>query len=316
MFLHIRTHTRTINNIQHIKVTLTHTREDNMNFDGKENQQLLKFDQDRKDYIEMFPGLNSFQLMAETDNCKSQPKIFYPRAFHCRGLLPESWQIKLEDLNNAGMCISMNPCEGNGKSRKAEDMIKCRAIVLDLDGSPLAPVMKDNPSMVVMTSPGRFHCYWMTEDVPLAGFSQLQKAVAKKFNGDPQCFDRSKAFRMPGFLHRKNGKTWVEIVEKNDRKFCMGELTEMFPPVKVRQFSAPQWQKKEVGNPDDPFRGVLGAGDGGRNCHLIKRLGGCKKRGLNWGQIEQEAYREGAACDPPMKESEIRGVLKSFRRYV
>ena len=279
-----------------------------------ENSKPLKFDADRKTYFDLFPELNSFQLMAEgkgeyNSNC-------YPRVFHCKGMPDESWLLKLEDLNSQGMCLSINACEGNGKSRRADDMEKCRAIVLDLDGSPLNPVLKDNPSMIIETSPGRYHCYFMCDNVPLAGFSQLQKSVALKYNGDKQVFDKSKAFRIPGFLHMKKDPWLVKIVEKNDRRFGFEELTEMFPPEKVKVWSAPKWDKKDVSNPNDPFTGVLGASEGNRNHHLIKRLGGCKKRGLSWGQIEAEAYREGAACDPPMKESEIKATLKSFRKYM
>ncbi|MBK7793121.1 MAG: hypothetical protein IPJ62_11745 [Betaproteobacteria bacterium] len=50
-----------------------------------------------------------------------------------------------------------------------------RAVFLDLDGAPLAPVLAAGlePHIVVESSPGKFHVYWQTDDCPLDQFERV-----------------------------------------------------------------------------------------------------------------------------------------------
>ena len=112
---------------------------------------------------------------------------------------------RLNDLNatDAGVFVMVN-C-GDGRGRRAENVISIRALVLDLDGPPLAPVTACpvHPDIIVESSPGRFHCYWLVSGCALDRFGVLQKALAAKFNGDPVVVDRCRVMRLPGFYHRK-----------------------------------------------------------------------------------------------------------------
>lgn len=92
----------------------------------------------------------------------------------------------------------------NAGGQKAEDVSQVRALFVDLDGSPLDPVMRCAlaPHLVVETSAGRYHAYWLVKDFPLEQFSEVQQALARRFNGDPSVHDLPRVMRVPGFRHR------------------------------------------------------------------------------------------------------------------
>lgn len=112
---------------------------------------------------------------------------------------------ELTRLNNEGAGIFFTVNRTNGQGRKGENIVSVRALFVDLDGAPLAPV-KDapvKPHIVVESSPGRYHAYWKVSDCPLENFPSIQKALAAKFNGDASVHDLSRVMRLPGFFHRK-----------------------------------------------------------------------------------------------------------------
>jgi hypothetical protein len=104
----------------------------------------------------------------------------------------------------AGVFITINATDGTG--RKAENITRVRALWLDLDGAPIEPVREwETPHIEVESSPGKWHAYWLVNDVTLEQFTPLQAALIKKFNGDPAVKDLPRVMRLPGFWHLKPG---------------------------------------------------------------------------------------------------------------
>ncbi len=94
--------------------------------------------------------------------------------------------------------------EGNNTCRTTSNVVQVRALFADLDGSPLQPVLDAHyPDIVVESSPGRWHAYWLTNDCPLADFKLRQQQIAAKFNADPKVCDLPRVMRLPGFWHQK-----------------------------------------------------------------------------------------------------------------
>lgn len=94
--------------------------------------------------------------------------------------------------------------DGEKSCRKAKNVVAVRALFADLDGAPLAPVKAAlQPDIVVESSAGRWHAYWLTNDCPLADFRSCQQRIAVKFNSDPKVIDLPRVMRLPGFIHQK-----------------------------------------------------------------------------------------------------------------
>lgn len=116
----------------------------------------------------------------------------------------------------AGIFVALNETDGAG--RKDPNITRVRALFVDLDGSPLEPVQKARlkPHLITETSPGRWHCYWLVNDLPLEDFSKIQLALAKRFDSDASVCDLPRVIRLPGFAHRKRKPFLTRIVSIHD----------------------------------------------------------------------------------------------------
>ena len=145
-------------------------------------------------------GLFVFQTFKESESATGAAR--YPKILH--GTLDEHADT-LSSINQQGGGIFMMVNAGDGKGRKAKNVVRVRAVFVDLDGSPLEPVTASapHPSIVVNSSPGRWHAYWLVSDYPLDEFSAKQQQLIAKFNSDPSVHDLPRVMRLPGFFHCK-----------------------------------------------------------------------------------------------------------------
>ncbi len=162
----------------------------------------------------------------------------------------------------AGVFFMVN--QGDGQGRTAKNVIGTRAVFADLDGSPLEPVTAAalSPQIVVESSPGRYHAYYLTADMALDQFTPLQKALAAKFNGDKSVNDLPRVMRVPGFWHMKKDPFQTKIISlDNAPPYTVQELVEgLGLEIGARE-------KGPVPGDDDPIHGST---EGGRTEALVK----------------------------------------------
>ena len=122
--------------------------------------------------------------------------------------------------------------------KKAKARERGEAVQEDADGEYLARVeaaVKDfplAPSMVIESSPGKKHFYWliMGDDFPLDEFEIVQAALAEHFNTDDAVKDLARVMRLPGTLHCKSGKPVTMVkTEKLDasKRYTYAEINEI-----------------------------------------------------------------------------------------
>lgn len=119
------------------------------------------------------------------------------------GTLNEHAEALLDlQQKGAGVFVTINETDLNG--RKEQNVIRVRAVFVDLDGAPIEPVLEHlcEPHMVIESSEGRWHAYWRC-DLPLDQFRAMQKKLAQVFHGDPAICDLPRVMRLPGFFHHK-----------------------------------------------------------------------------------------------------------------
>ena len=95
---------------------------------------------------------------------------------------------------------------GDQRGRKAENVRRVRAHYVDLDKCGIDPLFTAElpPHIVVESSPGKWHAYWLAApDTPIDEFPAVQTALAKRFSGDLAVSDPSRVMRLPGFYHQK-----------------------------------------------------------------------------------------------------------------
>ncbi|MER9711078.1 phage/plasmid primase, P4 family [Mesorhizobium sp. M0213] len=154
------------------------------------------------------PEATFFTFQTIDDSPKKDPKLGRVLNGSLRQCAPEL--IKLNKLG-AGVFVTIN--ETNGEGRKTEDIVRVRAVFVDLDGAPLDPVLKDvcPPQVVVTTSEGKWHAYWCVEGMELDEFPAAQRKLIAKFDGDEVVKDLPRVMRLPGFYHQKGEPQLVRI---------------------------------------------------------------------------------------------------------
>lgn len=154
-------------------------------------------------FLQMLDQCKKFTFQTYTDTDQKPSKDTLARVLH--GTLEEH-AATLTRLNQQGAGVAVMVNEGDLAGRSNKNIIRVRALFVDLDGAPLVPVQaaKPAPSIIVETSPERWHCYWLVDGCPLDIFTDCQKALIQKFNSDPKVKELCRVMRMPGFFHHKS----------------------------------------------------------------------------------------------------------------
>ncbi len=128
----------------------------------------------------------------------------------------------LARINQAGAGIFFMVNCGDGKGRRTDNVTSVRGIFVDLDENGINKLEKikqmksGTPRLVVESSPGRFHVYWLIDGVlPLDHFTPVQKHFANLFGGDPAICDLPRVMRLPGYFHNKGTPFKSRIVLDN-----------------------------------------------------------------------------------------------------
>jgi len=207
----------------------------------------------------------TFQTFKEPGD--NNPHV-WPNVIHAADLI----EIEAEHDKGAGIYLTVNETDGQG--RKTENIVRVRAVWQEdddgYDGAfPLAP------SIVVESSPGHFHRYWLvsddwpTDDSGRADFAAVMGRMVETYGSDPNAKDTSRVLRLPGFLHRKSDPFMVRIVEASGQRYGRADIVAAFPAVK-REIKEPPGAQEWCGQKGDGWlrglvRTVAGAAEGERN---------------------------------------------------
>jgi hypothetical protein len=144
-------------------------------------------------------------------------------AHKLHGSLNQHWS-ELCRLSAAGAGVYVTVNETNGRGRSAADVVRIRAVFVDLDkGEPLPAKFHAEPHVVVESSRSKWHAYWLVEDCSLGEFGPLQQRLSRAYGSDPVVHDLPRVMRLPGFVHQKirDGVRSVpfrsRLVEAHDR---------------------------------------------------------------------------------------------------
>src|SRR5262245_21114731 len=150
------------------------------------------------------------------------------------------------EQGHAGVWVTVN--ETNGKGRKAADIARVRAVWQE-DDDGYEGELPLEPSMVVETSPGRYHRYllvegdWPADEQGRKDFAGVMARMVADYGSDKSAKDISRVLRVPGFLHRKNPDAphMVAMVGGNGLRYTREEILKAFPApeTKTRPASRP-----------------------------------------------------------------------------
>ena len=178
------------------------------------------------------PDADSFTFQTFDDN-EELKRRHLTKVLH--GSLADQAQ-RLAALQKGGAGVFVTISETDFAGRKKMNITRARAVFVDLDGAPLKPVLTCTfePHVIVESSPGRWHAYWIAEGLTLDQFEGVQKALVARFKGDSACVDCSRVMRLPGFYHQKGAPFLTRIHGMSDRlPYKAEQILADFPPVKA-----------------------------------------------------------------------------------
>ena len=157
----------------------------------------------------------------------------------------------LAALNEKGAGIFCTINETDGTGRKGENITKARALVADFDNERPERLQDlqtleiihgiKEPSLVVESSHGKHHAYWLCDDLTPEQYTALQVALFKtlgaldEFKGDAidtTLKDKAKVIRVVGFKHQKDPASpfITRIVHNSGRRYTASQLADMLQP--------------------------------------------------------------------------------------
>ena len=170
----------------------------------------LGYDPARK-FLKALGGFTTFQTF--DDSSEKRPQL----TRILQGSLEQNLTA-LTNLNELGAGIHVMVNEGDGKGRAKQNVIRVRAVFADFDGVPLPDKWLIEPSIILESSPNKYHSYWLlADDLGLEQFRPLQQAIAQVFDSDTVVCDLPRVMRVAGFYHQKN-KPFLSQLIKCDSK--------------------------------------------------------------------------------------------------
>jgi len=253
----------------------------------------------------------------------------------------EEHVVSLQTLSSkgAGVFVQINA----GKVRSAVAVTQVRALFVDIDeptrtDATLAVISKNmpKPSMLVNSSPGKYHLYWMADKCPIDKFILYQKHLARKFFTDLNICTLERVMRLPGFPHQKHAPFPVTLRTYNVR-YKIKELEEYMsdlpddllspydipkPPMDV----IPPPPKSTVSknpfglNLNDIYESPTVLAPGDRTSKLIQHIGWMVQQGYDEAKIRNDIDHmnsdlcpaDAAPIPPNILEGEVLGCIEKF----
>ncbi|MEJ7746151.1 MAG: DNA-primase RepB domain-containing protein [Luteimonas sp.] len=200
------------------------------------------------------------------------------------------------NAKGAGVFVMVNRGDGNG--RKAGNVQAVRAVFLDLDGAPLAPVLAAPipPAIVCESSPGKHHAYWPIAGMPLGDFRSAQQALAMQYGGDAAVCDLPRVMRLPGYVHAKGQPFTSRLLH------CDPVMPWQWPA--FAETMALPFTARPAANKAEQWR------EGERNPTLYRFACGLRGQGLEQVEaLRRMQVANAGRCRPPLDAGEVAGIV-------
>lgn len=211
-------------------------------------------------------------------------------------------QLKSLNQRRAGVYVMVNA--GDGMGRKTDNVLRVRAVFVDLDGSPIKPVMEAplQPHIIVETSPKRFHAYWLVDDIHKQEFRSVQEMLARRFYGDISVKDLPRVMRLAGFFHQKHEPPYLtHILHINEQERF--NRTDFFDAFGFDP-SVTDWKDKQSIH------------EGQRNTKLFNMARGFVSKGFGYQSIFRRICQvNNDRCNPPLDENEVAQIVQQAMHY-
>lgn len=197
-------------------------------------------------------------------------------SFNIKDFPSKSKILMAHNEANRGIFFVVN--SGGNSDRKIN---KINAQFFECDTLSLEEQMENiskfplEPSIIVQTKKS-LHVYFLIKNGKVEKFRDIQKKLAKHFNGDGSCINESRVMRVPGFYHCKEDPVRVKCIKFNPNLFYTQEDLE-------RELS---YSESEFIVNDDNYIRKEETNKGGKNLSR----GNLEKEGYTRNNLESEEH--------------------------
>lgn len=118
------------------------------------------------------------------------------------------------------------------KHRTSKMLTRIRAVWADDDGVREQPRMDwpISPNIVVETSKGKFHYYWLTTTDDIEEWGYVMNGIANTYGTDRNAKDLVRVLRVPGFYHKKHEPFQSICYLGSKESYSWEDIVAAFPP--------------------------------------------------------------------------------------
>jgi hypothetical protein len=223
-----------------------------------------------------------------------------------------AFKLTQENQKGSGVFWVVNKC--NNKQTDAT-VTEVRAVFVDLDGAELAPVIaaEIRPHVLIESSPGKFHAYWLVSgNFPVTEFSRYQKALARKFNGDPVVSNLSRVMRLPGFYHRKDPSNPFMTRVMNIYDQLPYGPSDILEGLRLN-LDEPENKHLRLVTPTENGKRTIPQGQ--RDVTLTKRAASLRNAGLEYKELLEQLLKiNSKECEVPLPEKQVDKIARSVSK--
>ena len=170
----------------------------------------------------------TFQTFSDNPNLANKGEL--TRIIH--GTLRHNWE-ELVELNKKGAGVFVTVQETDFLGRKQENITGIRAFYCDHDVK-LPSDYHLKPSLVIETSQGKGHSYWILKEMEAADnirFKEIQERLISHYESDVACKDLPRVLRLPGLFHMKGEPQLVKIISQKSNRYTVEQILQDLDPL-------------------------------------------------------------------------------------
>jgi len=147
-------------------------------------------------------------------------------------------QLHSKNKENYGIFFTVNEInrkQDPQRQRTTRMLRKIRAVWADDDIIRKEPRsdFPIPPNIVIETSKGRYHYYWLTTTDDIGEWGGVMNHIANTYDTDGNAKDLVRVLRVPGFIHHKREPTLSKAYLGKNIHYTWQEITKVFPPDKI-----------------------------------------------------------------------------------
>ena len=257
----------------------------------------------------------TFQTFANSQASPARPEILH-------GTIDQHWDY-LCRVNSQGAGVYGMVNIGDGLWRSNENVTEITHLFLDLDGSPLDPVLEGpiQPHAIVETSPGHYQVWWRIQAISVTDanrasccelFRRVQRGIADRFGGDRHVSGLCGVARVPGFLNMKSNPFLIRVLQLNDiPEYPITTLINVFG-IDLKN----EYRRKAPVDLASLDLNLDTIPDGSRNTTLFNILRKIAYSGiLGEDLLDIGLHINDEYCDPPKTDDHVRGMVCRVTEY-